>query len=252
MTLIAVGGSLSTVGGTIAGLGGSFSPLDLNPSLWFDASEITGLADGDLVQTWSDQSGNAVDATQATSAARPVYKTAIVNGLPTVRFDGVDDGMETPPFPQTQTWTVFAVAKRITGTEIGHVVDSDSSISGVRIAQYIRYANATSIQSIAFNTAPSPFTAAQTVTPTDWNVLTGVRQSAVVTALVNGTPGADTATTGTPASGTEALMLGRFKNGGAYVNADLAEVIYYPTALSAADRADVHQYLGDKYGIAVA
>lgn len=252
MTLTAVGGTLSTVGGTIAGLAGAFSPADLDPALWFDADAITGLVDGDPVQTWSDGSGNDRHATQATAAARPVYKTAMVNGLPAVRFDGVDDNLATPAFAQSTVWTAFVVVKRLSGTDVASLVDSDSS-GGIRIAQHIRYANASNAGSVAFNTAGSPFPDEEAVTATSWSVLSAVRQPTAIAVFVNGTSGSSSATTGTPASGTQPVMLGRWLGDAIqHTHGDIAEIIYYPTALSTSDQADVRQYLGDKYGITVA
>ena len=65
---------------------------------WYEASDISTLfqdaagttavtVDGDPVGLMLDQSGNAVDASQATSAARPVYKVTPDRLL----LDGVDD-----------------------------------------------------------------------------------------------------------------------------------------------------------------
>jgi hypothetical protein len=71
---------------------GIASPLDLTGcALWLDASQITGLSDGDAVATWQDLSGNAYHATQATSDNRPTYKTDVQNGLSVVRFDPASD-----------------------------------------------------------------------------------------------------------------------------------------------------------------
>src|SRR5574343_1369214 len=76
-----------------------FSPSDV-PGLfqWLVAADITGLNDGDAVATWEDSSGNNRDASQATGANRPTYKTNIVNSLPVVRFDGSDDYLEMGDF----------------------------------------------------------------------------------------------------------------------------------------------------------
>lgn len=52
---------------------------------WFKADSFVG-SDGDAVGTWADSSGNARDATQATGANKPVYKTGIFNGLPAIQF----------------------------------------------------------------------------------------------------------------------------------------------------------------------
>ena len=64
--------------------------------LWLKADAITGLADNDPVAAWNDSSGNSNNATQGTGANRPLYKVGIVNGLPVVRFDNVNDGLDTP------------------------------------------------------------------------------------------------------------------------------------------------------------
>lgn len=47
---------------------------------------VTLAVDGDTVQQWNDQSGLGNNFTQATAGNRPTFKTAIVNGLPVVRF----------------------------------------------------------------------------------------------------------------------------------------------------------------------
>ena len=52
-----------------------------------------GAASGYVV-TWYDQSGNAYDATQATTASQPLYVASGQNGKPVVRFDGVNDYMD--------------------------------------------------------------------------------------------------------------------------------------------------------------
>ena len=76
----------------LASYGSSFSPLSLNPLFWLDAGSLT-LADGDPVDTWTDRSGNSKNFTGA-DTARPIFKTGIINGLPVVRSDGVDDQLD--------------------------------------------------------------------------------------------------------------------------------------------------------------
>jgi hypothetical protein len=58
---------------------------------WYDAAQITGLNDGDAVSSWNDVSGNSYHMIQAIADSRPTYKAAIKNGLPVVRFDGIND-----------------------------------------------------------------------------------------------------------------------------------------------------------------
>jgi hypothetical protein len=61
---------------------------------WYDASQITGLSDGDPIAQWNDLSGNGYHLLQATAANKPLYKTNGSLHLPHyVYFDGTDDHM---------------------------------------------------------------------------------------------------------------------------------------------------------------
>ena len=71
-----------------------FSPSDVSGLVaWYDASQLTGFSDDDPVGTWTDESGNSNDASN-TLTQRPLYKTAVLNGLPVVRFDGTNDRLD--------------------------------------------------------------------------------------------------------------------------------------------------------------
>lgn len=108
--MVAVGSPRAPVT-ALVGAPVGFSPLQL-PGLkfWLDASQISGLNDGDPVATWSDASGLNNHATQATGSKQPTYKVAIVNGRPVVRFDGVDDALTlTLALGLRDTLLVFAV-----------------------------------------------------------------------------------------------------------------------------------------------
>lgn len=61
-------------------------------------ADSLGLAVGDPVSVWTDESGNGNDATQDTVSMQPTMDVASWGGnsFPVVRFDTVDDGMETP------------------------------------------------------------------------------------------------------------------------------------------------------------
>jgi len=79
-----------------SGVGGTFQDFDarLIPGVYanFDASAITGLNDGDNVSAWYDKIDTIkAPLTQATTSKQPTYHTNVANGLPVVRFDGVDD-----------------------------------------------------------------------------------------------------------------------------------------------------------------
>lgn len=80
-----------------------FDPLSITGlELWLDANDTgtlfknigkTQLAnvDSDQVAIWSDKSGNNIDFIQATGVRQPLFRTGIINGLPTVKGDGIND-----------------------------------------------------------------------------------------------------------------------------------------------------------------
>lgn len=62
------------------------SPLSQNLTLWMDAEQITGYANGDLLPSWSDSSGSSVIFSQSEAVRQPTYETNALNGKPGVRF----------------------------------------------------------------------------------------------------------------------------------------------------------------------
>ncbi|MBI5544326.1 MAG: hypothetical protein HY901_10580, partial [Deltaproteobacteria bacterium] len=65
---------------------GCGSPVMANMFVWLKADAIT-LSDGSPVAAWPDSSGNGRNA--MAPAGQPTFRTGVVNGLPVVRFSGV-------------------------------------------------------------------------------------------------------------------------------------------------------------------
>lgn len=107
----------------------SFSPKDIaGLTAWFDASQITGVADGATLATWPDSSGNGNNATQTTGGDQPTYYNTtaakLVNGLPAVWWATSTDYMTTAAFATALTvGTVFAVASIDNGGANTYVYD---------------------------------------------------------------------------------------------------------------------------------
>lgn len=75
----------------------AFSPASIpNLALWLDAADASTITlDGsNNVSEWRDKSGNARHVSQSTALNRPSYVTGVLNGLPVVRPDGVNDFLE--------------------------------------------------------------------------------------------------------------------------------------------------------------
>ncbi len=100
-TLIFPVSQVTTVNQSITTIGpGSTNPAIIVPTsiagckLWLKADQYSG-SNGDPVSTWQDQSGNGFDVTQS-GTARPTYTTNVMNGMASMRFDGVNDDMVMP------------------------------------------------------------------------------------------------------------------------------------------------------------
>lgn len=228
----------------------AFSPDSIaGLSFWADASQITGLVDGDPVATWPDLSGNSRDATQSTSSARPTYRTAQANGLPVVRFDGVDDYLALAAYEPLavdgSAVSVFAVAKpTVTGRHL----------LGTRGGGFIWRVTAASTWShFVINRGSAAVTGTALVDV--WNSYQGemtLTNKAADTGSFrvgyNGIFSAATAAAPTFLPGTP-LHLGT--QGGDFLNlflaGDEAEILIYDSVLSAADRVKVEDYLRAKW-----
>jgi len=88
-------------------------PPTADAVLDLEADAGLGLANNDPVALWADQSAEGNDATQATGASQPTFKSAGGPGgtHPCIDFDGTTDFLILPDLSISQKFTVFAVIK---------------------------------------------------------------------------------------------------------------------------------------------
>ncbi len=80
---------------------GQNAPLEIRkPSFYIAADRVTGIADGGVLTTWTDESPSRNNFTQATAGFKPLFFSTtgaeLANGFATVKFDGTDDTMASP------------------------------------------------------------------------------------------------------------------------------------------------------------
>ena len=218
----------------------STSPvLGLSPALWLDASQLA-LANNDPVAEWTDMSGNLRHAT-ASGAARPMFKTNRINGLPGVLFDGTDDYM-------TGSWvslecvemTVFVVMKRVAPTtNIGAVLFFN--LGGSLVAGFYHNANETwRLYDGAGNRDLAGWTT------TDAVLAAATKNGTTITGTINGV---GTTQVSSNWGETDNYNISAYLGGSQYINFEYYEMIVFPTALSDPDREAVESYLNTKYAI---
>lgn len=229
-----------------------FSPTQVTGlAAWYRADAITGLTNGAAVATWPDSSSNNLAGTQGNATSRPSYQTGVLNGLPVVRFDGVNDLIESGASASPANSTTFAVLRPTTAAAALTIRGSFSG-SNTGGLQY-RINNGKQLlvkQFVAQIGSPGTATVSTTVfSVAACTLATGT--GGAYAFYLNGTADGSGATTETLASGMTTLIgMGQGGTNEAF-SGDIAELIFYSTVLSTADRNAVTAYLGTKYGITV-
>ena len=230
--------------GSVVGILDEFLPSDLSGLIiWVRADSITGKVDGNTITTWSDESGQGTDVTQATAAKKPVYKTDIINGLPVIRFDGVDDVLNSGAFSSelAQPNTICIVFKHLTGSVSSNeriVNGYDSSLASSHLFHIV-------------NTSPDAFTVsaginiAVAASNADFHILITIYNT--TSSLIHFDGGEQVANAGTKL--WNEISLGSARFGTEFANVDIAEIIGYNRNLSSNQAAKVENYLSRKYAI---
>jgi hypothetical protein len=210
---------------------------------WFDASAITGKADGAPLSQWDDSSGNARHATQATGANQPLYKTGIINGLPAVLWDGVDDALSTASVSHgvgTGDFHWAAVIRTGTAFPTYKPVQANGNfapglyLSVTRLNLYFAGDHQTTT---GLFVADTPY------------IVETFRQAGELTLAINGTAYPMGTVANSMPNG--AMRLGWSGSPGETFQGHTAEHLFYASLPSAPARTQLRSYLSAKWGIAV-
>lgn len=222
-----------------------FSPLDIagfeiwlraDLGTWQDSGKTTAaVSNADVIGAWADQSGNGRDALQGTTANKPTLRLGVLNSLPIIRFDGINDFLQAAYPDVAQPYVRFVVAKS-DGFLSEHIINSVTGNTAVI------WVDATfSLYAGAVLTSPT--------FDTDWHILTGVFNGLSSSIRIDGSVTSDDAGGDSIAGG---ITVGA-RNSGlvSWFDGDIAEVLDYSSITS--DEIDqIEQYLADRYGITLA
>lgn len=232
--------------------------------LWLKANALSG-TDGTNVPNWTDQSGNSNDALQIDPIEQPqFYNSSALNGMPIVRFDGINDQMAVPDdniLDNSAGITFYAVLRprNLTGAPrgiLGKRITFTISVeyaytwffwSGNRLNNDIHTSNN------RYNTGGITFANNQNyLLAKDFNgALPSTERSRIMSAgaTIRIAPEASSVL---PNSNQD-LALGALNvDYGTYLGADYAEVIHYNYSLDSLEHIIVSNYLSAKYDIALA
>ena len=242
MPLIGSALSLPMPAGVGVSTASAFSPLDLSPALWLDASDETTLSGpgGGAISTWSDKSGNGNNFTQNTSAYQPTSGTRTINGLNTLDFDA--DLLENSPVTLSgaQPITVFVVAEP-DADQYGRLLRAAGNTAELSTAyltsgRMIESAGTSLISSGSDYSSGTPYISRFTFDSTSSSIhLNGIS----VASGDAGTTDLDNRTT---------MRFGAYEAGTQHFNGKIGEVIVCADgALTAQQIAATEQYLTEKW-----
>ena len=220
------------------------------------------ISDFTSVRIWKDKSINGYDATQATSANRPTYRSNQIDSKATIQFDGSDDFLSLPSgalgiLRNVAGATIFLLYKASTDLTIQTALWVSNGISANQIRVQSRK-TATNTFS-AFGRRLDADASAQNVASTTTNVgdyiLQSIKvdyQNTLLEQFLNNTLQGQSLTfqTSGNTSDTDALVtnLGG-TNTGSNLNGNIAEILIYNRTLSTAEFTNVNKYLMAKWGL---
>src|SRR5215831_1084104 len=201
---------------------------------WYKADALQ-LNDGDPVSSWTDSSTNNNPAIQATSANQPTYHTNVVNGKPVVRFDGVNDWLESGNNNLSQPYSILIVSKSSVTSSFQPFMSTNTAFVklGMNFGNYLFVAGNNSLGDAADHSGA-------------FHDFEAVGNGASSTGYVDGT------NVGTIDAGSNSIFdidLGHDQQSGAYLTGDIAEVLVYNSVLSVSSRLTVEGYLVHKYSL---
>jgi hypothetical protein len=217
---------------------------------WWKADSITQ-SDNTVVTTWEDSHTNE-DLAQATTTNKPTFQTGEINGLPIVRFDGVDNWMRSDmAINAGANLSFYAVLKQTNSiSDQRNFTISDGGADATDAQSAILYY-------LSGGSSISPFYAGSyyndgfaIASPTTAFLYESIWGAGSLIDYRNGVAG--TAYTPTATFNSTFLNVGIGWSGsanvGTYASMDLAEVLLYATTHSAATRNSIETYLSTKWG----
>lgn len=225
---------------------GSWSPAMLpSKQVWYDASRITGVADGDPIGTLTDYY-NGRDAT-AIGGTRPTLKTGIRNGHSVARFDGVTDEMlATAQSASLKPLTYWAVCQ----ADADGASDTLIGPSGTG-GNHIRIDNAPVVRLDLIKSGVTVIGTSTVDLPSTWMIVVVTYDSSGNYVLRRNGTTEGSGLNNQTFTAARTLKIGN-NEGSEFFKGDIGEMGFHNQVLSTQEIARLTRYLSAKWGISTA
>jgi hypothetical protein len=205
---------------------------------WYKSDAGTSTTtDGNPISQWDDQSGNSHNLT-ATGTAEPLYKTAIRNGMPVVRFDGVNDKM-VASFTMAIESEVFTACSFLSGAGTAYVYSQSGTASWWSLDRTAADTMTAGLGSTLSLTG---------VTPNAWHEWDACYTATTGAALLQ--MDYSQRVTGTDSSrALGGISVGGSGNNTYYGNLDVGEIVILNRVATDAERAQMNYYFANRWAI---
>jgi hypothetical protein len=229
-------------------------PTDIASMIGWWKAESIAQANGTPVASWPASGGTLGALTQATGANQPTYNTGVVNGLPAVTFDGVNDFLATAAAASPASISVMVTCRPTVDGAFRYLIQQAAAATW--ISPFARWAirwNATPVvegwvESAAiganFVTDPGPGAATGA-----WQVLELTYDQSNINLYRTETLLKNTARVGALTSSNQPIFLGSDTAGAETFLGDVLEVVVCNAGLNPTDRVALANYMRNRAGI---
>lgn len=216
---------------------------------WYKADAITGLADGDSVATWLDESGNNRTMSLAASSTS-VLKTGVLNGLPVVRLTAGSYSHAAAINGSCCVSMAAVLERNTTGGTTAYV--SGSAGTDATRSFLFGTINGSQLYFATFGTATYDYRPLHTWSDNAFKVITassdhgnGTFRASVDGTATNSVTGL---TTGNLRNTATTTFIGKGSGVGSHFG-DYAELVLFDAAIGEANMQKVEGYLAHKWGL---
>ena len=223
-------------------------PIKNGLILWLDAADDDSFvySSGTVVSQWRDKSGLNNHVAQSTVGSQP-NRNVVKNSRKSIYFDGGDSLFNAGDvFPSNTTdYTKIAVVYQTSTSNSGNVISSKTNNSGTNYAHAFYFGSSTAIKLWHSGQFVS---SANDLALNTLGIVSGtyINSSGLGSLYVNGTA------SGTGTAGNRNIVrdiqIGAVVDNSFFIG-EICEVLVFSRVLSATELKQVHNYLGQKWGI---
>lgn len=232
-----------------------------NILLWYDFSDVSTLftdagitnvmADSDKIYQVNDKSGNGYNGTQTTEGSRPLYKTAVKNGLSVGRFNGVSTTGSHFNITMSAASGSFTMISCFYDNITGASYNNPRGIFDTEIGQLI-FLRQTNVDLPTFGYYDGTYRNVGSIAHQVWEINSWVLNANISTGYCfrNGEQiGSSLPYSAKAIGGRVRLCAFQDTLSNYLLAADVCEVLLYSSALSDTNRQSVEAYLNSKWAI---